>query len=132
MTIRGFYEEDCDKMETILKEKAEKLAERDSLGLTVAESDVFPETVNDRAAAEDVAGAAEALGFPVIQMEEPARSSEDFGYFQKECPGALFFVGNGEDYPAIHTTEYDFNDRILPAAIRMFGRLCGIKETEDE
>lgn len=132
MTIRSFYEEDCDKMETILKEKAEELAGKYGLTLTVTESDVFPETVNDREATEDVVRAAESLGFPVIWMEEPVRSSEDFGYFQKECPGALFFTGNGENYPAIHMTEYDFNDRILPAANRMFGRLCGIKETEDD
>ena len=32
----------------------------------------------------------------------------------------MFYIGNGVDYPQIHTTGYDFNDRILNTAVEMF------------
>lgn len=48
------------------------------------------------------------------------RASEDFGWYLKECPGAMVYIGNGEKYPALHTEEYDFNDRILETAVDLF------------
>ena len=51
------------------------------------------------------------------------RPSEDFGYYLKECPGAMFYIGNGEYYPPVHTEMYDFNDRILEPAIEVMRRL---------
>ena len=53
-------------------------------------------------------------------MQKAIRASEDFGWYMKQIPGAIFYVGNGEDYPAIHTTPYDFNDKILPSVVDMF------------
>ena len=38
--------------------------------------------------------------------------------------GAMFYIGNGPDYPPLHTQAYDFNDRILPTAIRMLAGLA--------
>ena len=32
----------------------------------------------------------------------------------------MFYIGNGEEYPALHTESYDFNDRILKTAVDMF------------
>ena len=56
-------------------------------------------------------------------MERFWRASEDFGYCLKECPGALFYIGTGECAPAVHTTGYDFNDRILETAVDIFMEL---------
>ena len=53
-------------------------------------------------------------------MMELWRASEDFGWYTKVCPGAIFYIGSGEDYPALHTEGYDFPDAILPAAVQMF------------
>ena len=59
-------------------------------------------------------------GAPPIEMMELWRASEDFGWYTKVCPGAIFYIGSGEDYPALHTESYDFPDAILPAAVQMF------------
>ncbi len=56
-------------------------------------------------------------------MHDAIRASEDFGWYMKQIPGAIFYVGNGEDYPAIHTGTYDFNDNILSTAVDMFTRI---------
>jgi len=57
-------------------------------------------------------------------MQDLWRASEDFGYYLKKCEGAMFYIGNGESYPALHTAEYDFNDRILDTAVDMFVSLA--------
>lgn len=67
--------------------------------------------------------AAEKLHLPVVELTEPLRASEDFGYYTKECPGAMFYLGNGEDYPALHTPEYDFRDELLELAVNIFRKL---------
>jgi len=53
-------------------------------------------------------------------MDDLWRASEDFGHYLKECPGAIFYIGNGENSPALHTAAYDFNDHILRTAADMF------------
>ncbi len=47
----------------------------------------------------------------------PVTGGEDFAYMIKEKPGALVFLGNGEDSHALHTPLYDFNDAALPHGI---------------
>ena len=85
--------------------------------------DRFPETRNHPDALQRVKTSAEALQLPVISMKELWRASEDFGHYLKECPGAIFYIGAGEEYPPLHTDAYDFNDRILPVAVEMFRML---------
>ena len=67
--------------------------------------------------------AAEEQGLTVIRMEQMWRASEDFGWYLKECPGAIFYIGSGEEHPPLHTAEYDFNDRILETAADLFAAL---------
>ena len=76
--------------------------------------------MSDSECVRKVKSSAGALGLKVIDMPEAIRASEDFGWYMKQIPGAIFYVGNGENYPAIHTSGYDFNDRILPTAVDMF------------
>ena len=44
--------------------------------------------------------------------------------------GLFVKEGNGEKYPQIHTTEYDFNDTIIKTAIEMFAALSGINQLQ--
>ena len=119
-TLRAEYEKELDALEAEIQGTAEKLAEEEHLKIFFEEQDVFPETANDPGCAERVIRAAERMGIFLYPMEKPFRASEDFGWYQKECPGAMFYIGNGENYPPIHTTGYDFNDRILEVAVKMF------------
>lgn len=80
----------------------------------------FPETVSDIKCVRKIRSAAENLTLEIIDMPDAIRASEDFGYYTKQIQGAIFYVGNGENYPAIHTGEYDFNDNILETASDMF------------
>ena len=121
VTERAEYEDEMDGLDRALCEKARQLAARDGLTVSFSESDRFPATVNDDACIDRVSQAALAVtGAPPIEMMELWRASEDFGWYTKVCPGAIFYIGTGEDYPALHTEGYDFPDAILPAAVQMF------------
>ena len=113
-----------DALDQALCEKARQLAARDGLTVSFSESDRFPATVNDDSCVCLVMNAAaHVTGAPAIEMGAMWRASEDFGWYTKRCPGAIFYIGSGEDHPALHTEDYDFPDEILPTAVRMFRAL---------
>lgn len=124
LTLRAEEEAELKRLEEALLRYAAALADTAGLSMEHEISDYFPETRNHKKGIQRVLRCAEARGIPVIAMDRLWRPSEDFGYYLKQCPGALFFIGNGTDYPALHTHSYDFNDHILPAAVRMFAALA--------
>lgn len=126
MTLRGARESELQRLEQSIRSQAATLARRHGLSVSFQEQDVFPETVNDSACVALAAQAARRIGLEVIPMKELFRASEDFGYYLKACPGAMVYVGNGEDYPQIHTAEYDFNDEILETIVDFFKNLLYI------
>ncbi|MGN0070561.1 MAG: M20 family metallopeptidase [Atopobiaceae bacterium] len=123
-TLRAGADEDLAQMEETLKQEARSLAQRLGLSVSYELHDPFPATVNDAACAERVRACARELGFQQEELEEPWRPSEDFGWYTRLMPGALFYVGNGEAWPAPHDPAYDFNDKILPVAAKMFAKLA--------
>lgn len=123
MTLRTFYENDMRALEAAIRRYSGVLAQEDGLSVSFLVNDAFPETVNDADSVILVQKAAAANGNQIVPMDSPFRASEDFGYYLKQCPGAMFYIGNGEAYPELHTEAYDFNDGILDAAVELFKRL---------
>jgi len=88
-----------------------------------------PATCNDPAATEIVLEVARDVLGPdrAIVMERPVMGAEDFAFYGKRVPACFFFLGNGrekgEAAPGLHTAQYDFNDDIIGAGIRI---LCGL------
>ncbi len=123
-TLRAGQDEDLAHMEEELGKEARALAGRFGLSVSSERHDPFPATVNDVRAARKVRACAQELGLAQEELSEPWRPSEDFGWYTKLMCGALFYVGNGEAWPAPHDSAYDFNDRILPVAARMFAKLA--------
>lgn len=54
---------------------------------------------------------------------EPLMGGDDFSYFADLRPSCYIFMGNG-DTGALHTTGYDFNDRIIPTGVSYWVRLA--------
>ena len=123
MTLRAEVESEMKAMEEAVLTYSESAASDAGLGVNWSIHDYFPETRNHDAPMDKVLEAARKNKMPAIPMEEIWRASEDFGYYLKICPGAMFYIGNGEQYPALHTAEYDFNDRILEKAVDLFAAL---------
>ena len=112
-----------EKADRMIKDKVSELCLSHDLQYSFEDIDVFAETRNNEECLNKVLDCADRLNLKTIEMPELWRASEDFGYFLKECPGAIFYIGTGTDYPGLHTTAYDFNDRIIPTAVNMFTEL---------
>jgi amidohydrolase len=48
-----------------------------------------------------------------VDLQYPAMGGEDFAYYIRDYPGALFFLGMGETCPPLHSQGFDFNDQTL-------------------
>ena len=120
MTLRAEIEDEMLAMEKSVLSYAAQAAETAGLKMTSSIHDYFPETRNHDACLDRVLEAARKNKIPAISMGELWRASEDFGHYLKICPGAMIYIGNGEDYPPLHTSEYDFNDRIIEPAVNLF------------
>lgn len=123
LTLRAQYEAELDALQRALEERAAQEAARYDLRCALEYQDVFPETANHPVAVERVRRAAAGLGLPVVEMGAPMRASEDFGYYLKRAPGAMFLLGNGEAYPPIHAADFDFLDEHIPTACALFRAL---------
>jgi amidohydrolase len=77
-----------------------------------------PVTANAAAERDLAAEAVAAAGLPLRRDLPPAMTGEDFAWYLQERPGAFVWIGNGpaDDGHGLHSSSYDYNDAILPAA----------------
>ena len=123
VTLRAEAEAEMNRLKEALCSQAQRLASAQHLKLSVSISDLFPETRNDETCLNRVISAAKQNGYSTIPMPELWRASEDFGSYLHQCPGAMFYLGNGETWPVLHSEAYDFNDHLLGRAVQMFASL---------
>lgn len=124
LTLRAEREEEMQRMEKEILARAQRLADRDGMRMEQQVTDRFPETKNEETCLGRVLRCARQLGIPTREMESLWRASEDFGTYTKQCPGAIFYLGSGENYPPLHTPGYDFPDTLLPEAVDLFTALA--------
>ena len=53
-------------------------------------------------------------------LGEATMGSEDFSYYIEHHPGAMFFLGMGQDSRQLHNNQFDFNDGALRNGILFF------------
>lgn len=86
----------------------------------------FIEAINAKAPVEAVVRAAQAIGCDTIADRTPMSFSEDFAHFSAAVPGCFLLLGNGEAGPngqPLHSSDYDFNDGLLPIGARLWAAL---------
>ncbi len=126
MTIRAEFEDELDKLQDNMEKLAIREAEKDKLKVSFEYNDIFPVTANHPESNVKVRKVALDKGFKLIEMEKGHRGSEDYGWYTKETKGTIFWIGNGETYPAVHTYEFDFPDENIEVAVEMFKGLAAI------
>jgi amidohydrolase len=91
----------------------------------------YPATVNDPQCAAWV----ERLLGTVLGPQQvsgaglPLMAAEDFGYYLQSCPGAFFMLGAGREDRRLepcHSPRFDFEDALIPVAVRIWAALAGI------
>lgn len=134
-TVRTFSEDVTDLIADHMKKIASHVAS--AFGATAEVNFIrqVPPVTNNPEWINQVQNAAiEVVGQEAVLTQEPVMPSEDFGVFLKHCPGALFFIGNGEGKHrqeghgpgpcSLHNPSYDFNDSILPLGASVFARIA--------
>lgn len=124
LTIRALYEVELDKLQKNLENLALTQAEKYGLKVNFSYNDAFPETANYKESSDKIRQVCKAKGIQVVELSEAFRASEDFGHYLKQTKGAICYIGNGEDYPSIHTYSYNFQDEIIETAVELFKGLA--------
>jgi len=120
LTIRAEFEEELDKLQENLEKLALEKGNADGIDVTFSYHDVFPVTANHQESSNKIRQVCRNKGFQALVLDEGIRGSEDFGHYLKETKGAMCYIGNGEEYPQVHTNDYDFPDSIIETAVELF------------
>ncbi len=123
LTIRSDEDEILTAVKNNIVNYTKEQAQKYGLSANFTYSDYFPVTYNHKESVDKVIKAANNLHINVINLEKPHRASEDFGVYTQAIKGAMFYIGNGEDYPSIHTDEYDFRDENIAIGADMYMEL---------
>ena len=85
--------------------------------------DHFAASVNDKEAHDIAVNAMKSLNINYGSIGVPMRASEDFGIFGNQSKAAMLCLGPGENYPALHNPNYDFNDDLIPIGSKIFEQI---------
>jgi metal-dependent amidase/aminoacylase/carboxypeptidase family protein len=108
----------CEAAEALVRQEAEKAR----LSFDISYHDIFRHCENDPDAVAHLTSAMEAEQVTYDGSGLPMRPSEDFGRFGDAAKSAMFFLGSGKNYPALHNPDYDFPDDLIPIGARVFMR----------
>ena len=126
LTLRAWRDAELEKLVRRCVDTAKELAEEAGIALTTAEQDVFPATVNSPRLYAKLEAATKRAGLQSLTPAEPFRWSEDFGHYGAKRPAFFCGIGAGEDAAGLHTPDYQWNDKVTEAAIRLFSSLIRI------
>lgn len=119
LTLRGEHNDEYEDAKAELEDFVRQCAEKNLLKCSISYSDVFPPAENSLNAVHTLEQVCIENNFKYIKPDEPFRWSEDFGYYTRELDGCFFGIGDGENYPTLHTMQYDFPDEILKRAVKL-------------
>jgi amidohydrolase len=123
-TIRALDKDTREKAFEFCQRIAQSVALMFDVRIDVKFSKVgYPPVVNSKEEAEHVITVAESLlsKSHVNGCVSPVMTAEDFAFYLEKVPGAYWVLGTkrSEDEPQLHTSRYDFNDSIIPLAVKM-------------
>ncbi|HEY9595011.1 MAG TPA: M20 family metallopeptidase [Spirochaetia bacterium] len=81
--------------------------------------DGYVPLVNDAAAVDAARATVTRLLGPAAWIDDqpPTMGAEDFAFYLEKVPGALLRLGVGEEWPPLHSAEFDFNDRAIETGV---------------
>ena len=117
-SLRAFQDEVFDKLQHDLQDAAAQVEKKFGCRVELTFGDSYPAVMNDPALLERVKRVAQ-----VQQLEKPSMTAEDFSWYQRYAGGVFFFLGLG-DVPALHATNFDFDESILEKGADFFEKLA--------
>lgn len=117
-SLRAFQDEVFDGLRQKLYEAAEHVEARFGCRVEITFGDSYPAVMNDPAL---LARVKQAADFKLL--EKPTMTAEDFSWYQRYAGGLFFFLGLG-DVPALHASNFDFDDSVLEKGAQFFEKLA--------
>ena len=117
-SLRGFQEEVVEGLRQKLYEAAAAVEEKFGCTVQITLGESYPAVMNDPAM---VARVRKVADFKLL--DQPSMTAEDFSWYQKYAGGVFFFLGLG-DAPALHSTNFNFNEAVLEKGADFFERLA--------
>ena len=114
--VRTRRSDDRKKIELYLNQITSGIASAHDIEIEVFFETEFIETINHIKPTEAVVKTAKKSGLKITDCK-PMSFSEDFAHFSNAVPGCFFLLGNGMDganNKPLHSSDYDFNDELLP------------------
>lgn len=123
-TLRTAGDAEMQGLEAAARNLVISVAREAGLGVAFDIHDNFAASINDSEAYDVAATAMEALGIPHGDTGVPMRASEDFGVFGWNAKATMLCLGPGEEHPALHNSDYDFPDDLIPIGSAIFERIA--------
>lgn len=125
-TIRASSAFNFAQVKNRLTVELQNIAQHFNAAIETTFKEIYPPTINTPQETDFVLTQANAiLGDENVSIKPaPARASEDFSFFLQKVPGCYFFIGNGEDSASCHNSKYNFNDDLLPDAMKLLSMLA--------
>jgi amidohydrolase len=123
-TLRALSTETRALLETRLRELVEYTAAAHGGSAEISYYGGYPlleNSVEEVAFVRGVAGRFMTEG-QIDGSYPPSMGAEDFAFYLQQVPGAFFWLGmqpEGETLPSLHHPRFDFNDAVIPIAIRL-------------
>ncbi len=117
-SLRAFQDEVFNTLQRRVREAAEAVEEQFGCRAEITFGDSYPAVMNDPALLERVKKAAD-----FAPLDKPTMTAEDFSWYQRYAGGIFFFLGLG-DVPALHSTNFDFDESILEKGADFFEKLA--------
>lgn len=124
--VRARNPDDRTTIDSLMRQICNGVAAAHGVSVKTKFNTEFIETINAQSPAEAVVRAANAAGLETIPDREPMSFSEDFAHFSAAVPGCFLLLGNGETGShgqPLHSSDYDFNDALLPIGVSFWTEL---------
>lgn len=126
-TIRTFKDEVRKIIEDKMEHTAKGIAKANGAKAEITFKKLYPATINSKEKSIFAANVAKDMVGEnnVFTDIDPSMGGEDFSFLLNEKPGSYLYIGQkDEKHKAfLHTTEYDFNDNILPIGVNFWVNL---------
>ena len=116
--LRAFSDEVFFGLRDKLLEIAREVETEFGCTVQVHTSDGYPAIHNPPELCDKISAIA-----PFSHLEEPSMTTEDFSWYQRCIPGMFFFLGLGEN-PALHASNFDFDEAVLPVGADFFEKIA--------
>ena len=122
-TLRTWTQEKIEALSLTLLNILQEISIKHKVKIESKWTEEFSATKNNNEAINTIIVAAKHQNLETVFKKEPFKFGEDFGLFTQQFKGAMFGIGAGTHCKPLHNPEYDFPDKILPTAIKLFHQI---------